>query len=204
MTVLWLSPDIAPLRDSGLTSRTNGHSVSTRAPLGQRVTQSLAGVSSSVEKGKAGTVEECTHPADSQPQVTSSSLSSPMASLVPLLDPTEKGPLPELTLSTWRSVQSSFSSAPWSPSGQLAPLPQPGSSPPPSSYTCPEGGRPWPRACSGSSWKGLAVIVVHQKLKSHKQDLVTSGPQFCRHHQPKEVGFTQLLVSNLEPLTHSY
>lgn len=35
---------------------------------------------------------------------------------------------------------------------------------------------PWPRACSGFSQKDLAVIIIHQKLKSHKQELLTSGP----------------------------
>lgn len=34
---------------------------------------------------------------------------------------------------------------------------------------------PWPRACSSFSWKDLAVIIIHQKLKSHKQELVTLG-----------------------------
>ena len=57
------------------------------------------------------------------------------------------------------------------------------------SYTSPEGGGPWPCAHSGSSWGGLAVISIYQKLKSHKHTQtrpVSLWPQLGPH-QPKEV-----------------
>lgn len=54
-------------------------------------------------------------------QVTSSSLSSLMLSLVLLPDLPERSLLPELGLPAWWFICSSFSSASWPPRGQLAP-----------------------------------------------------------------------------------
>lgn len=113
----------------GLESLTNGHSAFPWVPPGQTATRAPARVRSWVVKGRQESCR-CTHTAEPRPLATSSSLSSPMASFVRLLDPTERGPRPEPTLPARRSPRSGSSSTPSAPGRRLAPLPQPGSRPP--------------------------------------------------------------------------
>lgn len=162
-----------PLPHTHCLLRDPGHSVSTWAPQRQTVTRSLTRVRSSVRKAKLGTVGS-THLAEPWLLATSSSLSSLMVSLVISQISQRGGPLPELTLPTWQSVCSSFNSPPWSPGGQLASQSWPSSkTSSPTLIPAQRAARPWPISCSGSSWEGLAAIIIYQKLKSHKRTQTT-------------------------------
>lgn len=195
MTVLLLPDTITrtpSLRHPGLKFRTSGHSVSTWAPLGQIVTGPLAGVRSLWGKVESW---KCTHPAHRScwrpPPASASRWFSERVSRISRrgaasrTDPAHLvGCMQRLQPCTLVSQQVAGTSV----LAQLQVLF--------GSYTCPEGGRPWPCACSGSSWGGPAVISIYQKLRSHKHTQTRPappGPQLGPL-QPKEVGTPKSLA----------